>query len=437
MTNTPFIGNRRSADQAPQITSTQPDELVPGHESVEASLTAVLHVAPGTNVGEVEVGTHYDDTERSSFLSDLLQSPLLPPAPANIFGRDAIIEDLLGFADRFASVTLFGAGGVGKTAIALTLLHHDRIAARFGKHRYLIRCDDLAGSLDDLPGRLSDAFGAHHPMDVAQLRSHLALSPPCTLVLDGVDPFLDPLAPGSAEIAAAIEEFGRCQNVFLLTTSRLGVSIPDFRRMEVPTLHLDGARDTFHSRCHLGRSVAVDKLLTELDFHALSIDLLASATRENDWDEPRLLKEWNDHKTGILKALGLEDNIKSILLTPTIRQLGNAAQDTLKAIALYPGGVQEIKLERNFPGIAAIGEAVNALCKFSVMYRQDGFVKMLSPFRLYFLESNQPVIYHPGGDAARDSSANDDIQYIHDGIANPGLCFSFYRFWLRDNRCIQ
>jgi len=29
-------------------------------------------------------------------------------------------------------------------------------------------------------------------------------------------------------------------------------------------------------------------------------------------------------------------------------------------------------------------DAVDALCKFSIMYRQDGFVKMHSPFRLYF-----------------------------------------------------
>ena len=92
---------------------------------MEANPITVLHAeiapdstAPETSTGAVEVGTHYDGTDRSSFLLNLLQSPLLPPAPANIFGRDAIIEDLLGFADRLASVTLFGAGGVGKSAIA-------------------------------------------------------------------------------------------------------------------------------------------------------------------------------------------------------------------------------------------------------------------------------------------------------------------------------
>ena len=37
--------------------------------------------------------------------------------------------------------------------------------------------------------------------------------------------------------------------------------------------------------------------------------------------------------------------------------------------------------------IAGIGEATDELCKFSLIYRQDGFVEMFSPFRIYFLES--------------------------------------------------
>ena len=268
MTNTPFIGNRISTDLVPQTTSTQPVEL-PGHESVEASLTIVTishgeitrdAPASGISIAASKVGAHFDDTsERSSFLLGLLQSSLLPPAPANIFGRDAIIDDLLGFAERFASIILFGAGGIGKSAIALTLLHHDRIATRFDRDRHFICCDDLTGSLDNFRERLSDTFGAHHSTDMAQLLSYLALSPPCTLVLDGVDSFLDPLAPGSAEITAAIEELGRCQNVFLLATYRMDTRIPDFRRIEVPALHVNGARDTFYGRCHLGMSVAVDR----------------------------------------------------------------------------------------------------------------------------------------------------------------------------------
>ena len=369
---------------------TRPVEL-PAHEDLEAR--------PSKPVSARAANSHNGGTEGSGYLLVLSQPPLLPQAPANIFGRDAIIDDLVGLAERFASVTLFGAGGTGKSTIALTLLHHNQIVTRFGKHRHFIRCDDLVNSLGGFTGRLSEAIGARPSMDMAQLRSHLALSPPCALVLDGVDYILDPLAPGANEIVTAIEELGRYKNVFLLATSRMEVRIPDFRHQEVPTLRVECARDTFYSRCSLGRSAAVDKLLTELDLHPLSTDLLASVVREKGWDEPGLLKAWSDNKTSVLKVPGrqsLEENIESILLTPTIRELGIAAHETLKAIARHPGGVQESKLERTFPGIPTIGEAVNALCKFSVIYRQEGFVKMLSPFRLHFLESNGPVYHHLG-----------------------------------------
>ena len=334
-------------------------------------------------------------------------SPPLPQPPASLFARGAIIDGLLGLAERSVPLALFGAGGIGKSAIALTLLHHNRIAARFTGRRHFIRCDDLVNSLEGFVGRLSDAIGAHHLTDMAQLRSHLALSPPRILVFDGVDSVLDPLVPGAAEIAVAIEEFGRCQNVCVLTTSRMDAEIPGFRRIEIPTLTEAGARDTFYSRCHLRRSSGIDKLLAELDFHPLSVDLLASAVDENSWDEPTLLRAWGDGKTSILKAPGrqsLEDNIESIIRTPTIQALGPIAREILDAIAVYPCGVKETRMEGMLPRMAGVREATDVLCKFSLVYRQDGFVKMLSPFRCYFSESSQKLVYLPEGDTTHNSA---------------------------------
>ena len=281
-------------------------------------------------------------------------------------------------------------------------------------------------SLDGFLGRLSDAIGVHHPMDTAQLLSHLNPFPPRILVLDGVDSILDPLAPGAAEIATAIEEIGRCENICLIATSRMDIKIPDFRHIEVPTLPADDARNTFYSRCYLGRSAAVGKLLADLDFHPLSIELLANAVCENDWDELALLEAWNDSGTSVLKASGrqsLEDNIRSTLLTPTIRALGTTARQTLEAIAGPPSGVQESSLEVRFPEIARVGKVANVLCKFSLLYRQDGFVKMLSPFRFYFLESMQPLT----GSVPMRGSTVEDTQYTPHYALTSGLSSSSHQ----------
>ena len=347
----------------------------------------------------------------------------------NFFGCDVIIEDLLSLAERFASITLFGAGGIGKTAIALTLLHHARITARFCDNRHFMRCDDPVNSLDGFLEHLFTAIGVPHLKNMEQLRSYLSSSPPCILVLDGLESILDPLVSGATEITTAIKELGRCQNLCLLATSRMDVKIPGFRRIEVPTLSADDAQDIFYSCCYLGRSSAVDNLLAELDFHPLSIDLLASAVRENDWDEAMLLEAWNDGKTNILEATGrqsLEDNIRSILGTPTIQVLGVAVLETLEAIAAFPDGFKESKLENMFTAIAGVGEAADALCKFSLIYRQDGFVKMLSPFRIYFLESMRTLVTHPESETTYHSAMETIQDTLHD-VSDSGLSFPFYK----------
>ena len=397
-----FIGNCGSANQGPQTTLTR----------------------CSSGASPSIIASHVEQILEPGFLP---QSPLLPQPPMNFFGCDMIIGDLLSLVDRSASVILLGAGGIGKTAIALTLLHHTRITVKFGNHRHFMRCDDLVNSLDVFLGHLSEAIGARCLTDMERLRSHLSHSPPCILVLDGVEAILDPLAPGTAEIAAAIEELGRCQNFCLLATSRMDVKIPGFRRVDVPMLSADGAQDIFYSCSLLRRSAAVDNLLEELDFHPLSINLLASAARKNDWDGPALLEAWNDGKTNILKAtdlLGLEESIISIFDTPTIQALGTTAMETLEAIAKFPHGVRESRLEVMFTEIAGVGEATDALCKFSLIYRQDGYVKMLSPFRFYFLEPRQIPVTRSGSETALDSV------YTQPDVCNFGLFFSFH--WLCD-----
>ena len=141
----------------------------------------------------------------------------------------------------------------------------------------------------------------------------------------------------------------------------------------------------------------VDNLVARLDFHPLTINLHATAVRENGWDELTLLKVWDEltlpkvwegGQNSVLKAQyreSLKDVMGRSLRLPTIQKLGTTAREVLEAIATLPCGVEEYRLESAFPGITGVGAAVDALCKFSLLYRQGGFVKMLSLFRFYFL----------------------------------------------------
>ena len=209
-------------------------------------------------------------------------------------------------------------------------------------------------------------------------------------MIDGVDSTLDSPVPEAEEILATIEELGSYEHVCLVTTSRIYPNIHGFHRVEVPTLSEHGARETFYNLCNLGRSFAVDTLIAKLDSHPLSIELLASYVREKNWDEPALLKVWGNDETGAVKMRyyrKLRDAIGPTLRSPTITSLGTAARDVLEAIATFPSGVEESELGRILHKIVGIGEVVDILCKFSLIYRpEDGFVKMLSPFQFYFLE---------------------------------------------------
>ena len=58
-----------------------------------------------------------------------------PPAPESCFGRDELIEKVIGLAEDLKSIALVGAGGIGKTLIALSVLHHPWIEAWFSHKR--------------------------------------------------------------------------------------------------------------------------------------------------------------------------------------------------------------------------------------------------------------------------------------------------------------
>jgi predicted ATPase/class 3 adenylate cyclase/DNA-binding CsgD family transcriptional regulator len=212
----------------------------------------------------------------------------LPVQLTSFIGRGAEIDDVRHTLVANRLVTLTGAGGVGKTRLAIQVA--GQTAGDFGDG---VRCVDLAPIADPglVPVAMTEALGlADQPgrstTDTLTLfvgdRRMLVLLDNCEHLLDAV-----------AELATAL--LSACPGLTLLATSREPIGVAGEVTWRVPSLSLDDeAVELFVDRARRARSdftmtdddiPAVRDICRRLDGMPLAIELAAARVRALSLDE--------------------------------------------------------------------------------------------------------------------------------------------------------
>ena len=287
-------------------------------------------------------------------------------------------------------MALTGTGGIGKTSIILAALHDRRIQEQFGDSRWFIRCDQLPASHTHFLRKLSEAIGAgiENPEGLSSMRRYLS-SKEMFIVLDNAESILGLSEADGQEIDTIVGELSQYNNICLVITSRISNALPPHCEIiGIPTLAVEAGRKTFHRIHRLGeRSDGINNILKELDFHPLSLTLLATIAQQHRWNTERLTTEWEKERTGVLQVqnLGSLAAITELsLASPMFQKLGPKAREVLEVIAFFPRGVNEGNVGRLFPTVFNRQNMIYKFCKLSLTYRAHGFITMLAPLRDHF-----------------------------------------------------
>ncbi|KZV99122.1 hypothetical protein EXIGLDRAFT_762888 [Exidia glandulosa HHB12029] len=329
----------------------------------------------------------------------------LPSRPQLFFGRGSETQKVLDalVSTTAAHVAVLGGPGMGKTSLALNVLHEPSIAGRFGERRYFVPCDSADASIDTIRV-IGNAFGLSSSSRTTiekGLRTSLDLTLPTLLVLDNFESAWEAL-DRRAESEQVLELLSGFEHLSIMVTLR-GMERPSGANWAKPFLppleplgRLD-ARQTFLAIADVSdNDSAFEQLLDQLEDLPLAIVLMANLAQTESLVS--LVARWEDLSTALLtrndsshRLSSLDASIQLSLDSPRMKQSPEAAS-LLSLLALLPDGIKDSDVPLCAAGLRSPSRALSTLLQCALAYRStEERIRVLAPIRQYILAHHPPT----------------------------------------------
>jgi tetratricopeptide (TPR) repeat protein len=329
---------------------------------------------------------------------------VLPSASAIFYGRQKETDHSLSLFEQQEQVAIavLGPGGIGKTSLALSLMHHESVVRKFEQRRYFIACDVIE-KVDALNERFGVILGLNEKKPLHDLRRLLEeLHQPILITLDNFEtPWED--KDNRAAIEGFLSDLTSIPLISVIITLRgaerpAGVAWTRPFLPPVAPLDLEAAIEVFTSIA----DTATDdphmiQLIHSVDLIPLAITLIAHQAQYTSCQE--LFEIWSEQKTrmvssgapyGMGRLSSLEVSIEVSLNSPRFKQEPDAMR-LLQLLSILPDGAPDWFLRSLTASKLSLDTATVALLRTSLAMRDGvGNLQALSPVREY-MSSHLPI----------------------------------------------
>lgn len=284
---------------------------------------------------------------------------------------------------------LIGTGGMGKSTIAKAILNEKSIVANF-EARLFITYDGIPASsmtYQTFLNSIGESLGLSAPTSRAILQHLLPMN--ALLVIDNAESFLDAPESDIGLIYRTLEDIGAQSSTRIIITTRNTETIPPnlpCHRLQISGLDMEAARQAFLAVYPMPSFDAkIAEILSDLEHHPLSINILANVAVMNDWSPGELAKAWRERQTELLDG-AQDDKYRSLRVTIELSIKAFKDRQTilelLRAIAFLPQGIHIDDLAAISHSADIIWQAERAR-RSSLIYRLGDRLTMLAPVRMY------------------------------------------------------